>query len=359
MRYFQYESQKAIWSQRIALSFLLLFLITFGLHRFSQIGTPVAMKLFGIAVSGAVAALVLGVAALVTIWREGHKGAGRALTGAMTGMLLLALPLWSLPDLMALPRIYEVSTDTRSPPEFQKVAAMRKGEANPVNFSAASIEEQVTAYPDLQPLTIKRSTAEAFSAVREAANTLDWKILAEKPPENGAPGTIEASDRSFIFGFTDDVVVRVTGDEKRAQIDARSSSRYGQHDLGRNAQRIRELFSEVQNRLAAIETSEQMQKAVLQREEQSKRAIKKRGNRRERAEERQGRISAAEPDRRLDDGAGTVSPPGRTRPQGSAAPGFERRLSREGVRSERRRSKRQRQRERTRALRKFWEQLGQ
>ncbi len=356
MKYFQHESRKAIWSQRIALCFLLLFLITFGMHRFSQIGTPVAMKLFGIAVTGAVAALLLGIAALVSIWREGYKGAGRALTGVFVSALLLALPLWSLPNLMTLPRIHEVSTDTKSPPEFQKVAALRKGEANPADVDPVALASQAKAYPDLQPLTVKRSSAEVFSAVREAATSLKWRIIAEKPPEKGAPGTIEAVDRSLIFGFTDDVVIRVTGNEQKAQVDARSSSRYGQHDLGRNADRIRTFFSEVKTKLAAIETSEQMQKAVLQREEASKRAAEKKVSR-DPGDERTGRASPLDPAGRGESPA--ITPPDRIQPQVRAAPEFEPPPSRASARDERKRSRRQREREQTRALRKFWEQLAQ
>ncbi len=356
MKYFQHESRKAIWSQRIALCFLLLFLITFGMHRFSQIGTPVAMKLFGIAVTGAVAALLLGIAALVSIWREGHKGASRAFIGVFVSALLLALPLWSLPNLMALPRIHEVSTDTRSPPEFQKVAALRTGEANPVDVDPSALAIQMEAYPDLQPLTVKRSSAEVFSAAREAATSLKWRIVAEKPPEKGTPGTIEAVARSLIFGFTDDVVVRVSGNEQKAQVDARSSSRYGQHDLGRNAERIRTFFSEVKTRLAAIETSEQMQKAVLQREEANKRAAAKKSLQ-DREEERPKRTTSIDSAERGSDPA--LTPSDRIRPLERTAPGFEQPPSRANARAERKRLRQQRQRDQTRALRKFWEQLGQ
>ena len=354
MRYFQHESRKAIWSQRIALFFLTLFLITFGLHRFSQINTPVAMQLFGLAVSGAVIGLLLGLSAFVGIWREGYKGAGRAITGALVSALLLALPLWSLPNLMALPRLNDVTTDTKSPPKFEKIVSARQGAANPVDYQREAAEMQREAYPDLQPVTVSRSTTEAFSAVREAVTTLKWRIVAEEPPQGGRPGAIEAVDKSMIFGFTDDVVVRVSGDDGRARIDARSSSRYGEHDLGRNAERVREFFTEVKTRLAAIETSEQMQKAVLLREEQAKKALKKQENSkksrawRDELDRDTGQrpatprdttapqTSALEP-ARPQPGASNVNPRSdRTQTPSQADPGFERGLSREDARYERR-----------------------
>lgn len=264
-----------MWSQRIALWFLLLFLITFVFHRFVSLSTPVAMKLFGVAVAGAVISFVLGVTALMRIWREGYLGAGRAMWGVVISALMLALPLWSLPSLLSLPRLHEVSTDTSSPPAFQAIARARRGEANPVSYQPAAAKTQAKAYPDIQPVSIDRSSSEAFSAVREAVKTLDWRIVSEQPPERGKSGMIEAVDRSLIFGFTDDVVIRVSGGDSKARIDVRSSSRYGQHDLGRNATRVRQLIAEVKTRITEIERNEQMRKAVLQREEIAKRVRKK------------------------------------------------------------------------------------
>jgi hypothetical protein len=88
----------------------------------------------------------------------------------------------------------------------------------------------------------------------------------------------------MLLGFTDDVAIRVTGDDTRAQIDVRSVSRYGLHDLGANAQRIGTLFGEVK---AALEKGE---KTGLEQAEPAPKAIqkkvktpnKKRGDRRNR-----------------------------------------------------------------------------
>jgi len=56
-------------------------------------------------------------------------------------------------------------------------------------------------------------------------------------------------------------VIQIKGDDAHAQIDVRSVSRYGRHDLGRNASRIRKLFAEVS---AALEKGE---KTVLEQAE--------------------------------------------------------------------------------------------
>ena len=54
---------------------------------------------------------------------------------------------------------------------------------------------------------------------------------------------------TMILGFSDDVSIRVTGDDGASRVDIRSASRYGRHDLGRNVERVRALMREIVGRL--------------------------------------------------------------------------------------------------------------
>lgn len=294
MKYLQHLSRKAVWSQRLALVFFLLFAITFGLHRFSKIDTPAAMKLFGLAAGGAVTALLLGIAALVNVWQEGFSGGARALRGCIIAVIVLALPVWSLPDLLMKPRLHDVTTDAVSPPAFQKIATLRKPEANPIGYLNTAAE-QGKAYPEVLPIAVNRPPAQVYAAVRQAVAAFSWKIVSEEPPAAGRAGIIEATDRTLIFGFTDDVSIRVTGDGGRSRVDARSASRYGGHDLGRNARRLTEFFAEVKTRLAAIDQDEQMKKAVVHREEVANRRGSEAKRRRRDAEEAAARAAPPAP----------------------------------------------------------------
>lgn len=354
MRYYLHESQKAIWSRRIALLSIVLFITTFGMHRIGDLPTPVAMKLFGIAIVGAVIAVLLGFVALGGIWREGFTGVGKAVTAIFLSALILAGPLWSMPDLLSLPRIYEVSTDTQSPPSFDKIAALRTGQGvNPSTFRRSAVELQAEAYPDIKPLSLNRPTGDAYSAVREAVKNLKWRIVAENPPADGSIGTIEATDRSMIFGFTDDVAIRVSGVGNGARVDVRASARHGDHDLGRNAERVRELFSEVKTRLSETEQNEAMQQAIALREIRLKKALEEKERERIKAEreerERRERAAALTRERQISDsGSGGLVESQSARAQSeSEAPDVQEQ------------SKRQRRAARTRALRRFWEQLNQ
>lgn len=354
MRYYLHESRKAVWSQRFALLFFLLFAITFGLHRIGELPTPVAMKLFGLAVVGAVISVGLGVVALAGIWTEGFRGAGKAFTGLLLGVLILAGPIWSLPNLLALPRIYEVSTDLQAPPPFEKIAPLRNGDGvNPKDFRPEAARLQAKAYPDLKPLSISRPTEEAYTAVREAVKNLSWRIVSENPPASGnRVGVIEATHRSMIFGFTDDVVIRVSSLGGGAQVDVRSSARHGDHDLGRNADRVRTLFSEVKNRLHEIDKAEAMEQAVALREMRLKKALEKKERERieaERQERRErARAAALRRERQISSNEIQDQAPAQQSPS----------LSRSDAQDARGLNTRQRRAARTRGLRRFWEELS-
>src|SRR5262249_26478987 len=62
-----------------------------------------------------------------------------------------------------------------------------------------------------------------------------WTIVAS----DADAGRIEASQQSRWFRFTDDIVIRVVGDEAGSRIDMRPTSRQGRSDYGVNAARIR------------------------------------------------------------------------------------------------------------------------
>jgi uncharacterized protein (DUF1499 family) len=74
----------------------------------------------------------------------------------------------------------------------------------------------------------------AFNRALDAAQRMGWTILAA----DDAVGRIEASDRSRWFGFTDDIVIRISASGTGSRVDLRSSSRLGRSDLGVNAARI-------------------------------------------------------------------------------------------------------------------------
>ena len=253
-RYSVKEAREAVWARRVALFFVQLLILTVLLHHFASLTTPAAMNLIAVSIAGLFLAIGIAVGSIVRIWFGGQSGASQAFAAILIACVGLAAPLYFLSLALTLPRLTDVETTPDERLDFKMLAGMRPAGSNPITEpDEAEIEAQDQAYPDIGPMALERSAPEVFSLVHEAVERLGWTIvLNEAPGETGA-GRIEATDRTLIMGFTDDVVVQVKGDDAHTVIDVRSVSRYGLHDLGANAKRIRDLFAEV---TAALEKGE-------------------------------------------------------------------------------------------------------
>lgn len=240
------------WTSRLALFSLLLAVSTFFLHRLFGMPTFVAANILTAALLGALLVLLLAFAATINIWQTGGEGTARIVTGVSIALLLLAVPVAAAVMAQRYPEINDVTTDPRSPPAFQTLAKQRTPADNPARYPGKPFaSKQARAYPDIKPLLIERTQSEVFDLVVEALKRLNLTIVREQDPndETGAPGYIEAVDRSLILGLYGDVAIRVTGGEDATRVDLRSASRYGQHDLGENATRLRTIMREIVARL--------------------------------------------------------------------------------------------------------------
>lgn len=242
----------ATGSRRLALFSASVILIALVLHRFGSMDTPLAAGLLLTAFAGAATALLLGIAAAIVIWRRGATGAWSTAAGIAVSLAIFAWPAGVVPFYLKTPHLSDITTDTEHPPEFTVLARDRPPAANPVAYRAAYAARQAQSFPQIQPLILERPADEVFDAAGEAARRLKWKIVAEEAPEAGSTaGHIEAEDRTLILGFTDEVVVRIESEASQTRVDVRSLSRYGTHDFGRNAQRVREFYTELNARLEA------------------------------------------------------------------------------------------------------------
>ncbi len=252
----QRESKQARWSRRVAVFAAQVVIISLLLHRFDLLGTKVATNLLGFGALGGLLALALAGISLVRIWGQGLLGGGHAIAGAAIGLALLAGPLWYLPDLLTRPKINDITTDSQSPPQFEQISAIRDKDANPTAYSADELAEiQMQAYPDIRPMVLERSAEETYDLTHEAVTKLDWEIVNERKPDGNQSGQIEAVAKTLLMGYADDIVIRVSAGKGEAKIDVRSASRYGEHDFGANARRIRRLFTEVK---AGLEKGERL-----------------------------------------------------------------------------------------------------
>ncbi|MGB2932196.1 MAG: DUF1499 domain-containing protein [Methyloceanibacter sp.] len=242
--YLQKTVHEGLWSRRMALFFLQLLVLTVILHRFGTLATPAAINLFAVSVIGLFLAIAVAILGLVRIWFGGQSGAKEAFAGIAIAAVGLAAPLWFSSQFFLLPRLNDIETTPRQPMQFRQLA--RPADANRIEDpDLTKAEEQEAAYPDIRSMELERSSIEVYDMVHEAVKRMGWTIVLNEPPGDDGIGRIEATDTTMILGFTDDVLVRVRGDDTQAFIDLRSASRYGMHDLGANAKRIRGFFDEI------------------------------------------------------------------------------------------------------------------
>lgn len=153
------------------------------------------------------------------------------------------------------PMIHDISTDTENPPEFVMAKTLRSADENSLDYAGEEIaQKQREAYPDIEPLTVRTDPAETLALVAETANKLGWTLInsdeGTSDPENGH-ATLEAYEQTKIFGFIDDVSVRITRVAEGSRIDVRSVSRVGLGDLGANAARIQRFLNKIKEQAEA------------------------------------------------------------------------------------------------------------
>jgi uncharacterized protein (DUF1499 family) len=284
------EAHEAKWARRIALFFLQLLILTVILHRFAGLGTPAAVNLIGVSMVGMAIAVIIAVGSLIRIWFGGQIGAAQDFGAIVLGLIGLALPVYFLSKAVLLPPLTDVQTTPADPLRFTVLGTVRPADANPLsNPDAEKAEMQAEAYADIGPMFLERSAPEVFAIVNEAVARLGWAVVVNETPGESGVGRIEATDQTLVMGFTDDVVVRVRGDDAHTLIDVRSASRYGLHDFGTNADRIRALYAEVTTTLEKGEKTVLEQAAPKEEEPVAKPATevkktqqRKRGGRRRR-----------------------------------------------------------------------------
>ena len=192
-------------------------------------------------IAGAAISLVAFVAALAGR-RRGW--AALAVLGIVVGAGSAYLP-WKFAQMgHAVPSINDITTDTSNPPAFEAVMPLREAaHAQPVTYSPDFPALQKQAFPDIAPAHLDKPADQAFALALDAARKMGWTIVAADTER----GRIEATDRTFWYGFTDDIVVRVSADGNGSRIDVRSKSRVGRGDFGTNARRVRAYLAAIKS----------------------------------------------------------------------------------------------------------------
>ncbi len=254
MRLREERSRLAGWSSYLAaLSIPVLVIAAVG-HRVGLMDVISTYSVMAVGFTLAAAAVIAALAAFVAIWRDGSRGLGTAIRGLIVGLLILVMPAYGAWNVVTLPRLTDVSTDPADPPHFVAALRDRGPQDAPIvdpDDAAAAVQRQ--AYPDIVPRHYPVSTARVYLEARNLVDQRGWRVLADIPPSDDDPsGSIEAVAQTLVFGFRQDVMIRVVPEGDGSRVDMRSASRSTAHDLGSDAERVRHFFADLDNALQGV-----------------------------------------------------------------------------------------------------------
>lgn len=227
----------------IAAVALILLAVAGPTYRIGLLSLPNAFTLLRWAAYAGIAAAAAGMTAgLLAYRRRARFPMLLGATAVAAGLVASAIPFtWQLRARNA-PPIHDITTDLENPPGFDAIVPLRGDAPNSLERPADLAQQQRQGYPDLAPIVLTVPLDQAFTRALEAAQDAGWQIVTA---DKGS-GRIEATDTTRWFGFTDDIVVRLTPWGAGTRVDVRSVSRVGRSDVGTNARRIRRYIQGLQ-----------------------------------------------------------------------------------------------------------------
>jgi hypothetical protein len=264
-------SRLAIWARHCAFFALAATVLSILIVRYGLLEIEPALATFAGALVFAVIGIVLAFGAFIVIWKDGSRGMGHAFAAIAIGLALIAYPAYLGYRAYTLPMINDITTDALDYPRFNVLARFRpRGTVEYAGLYAAELQRK--AYPDVEPLSVSAAPRAAYDAAMAVIVRRKWRVLDDRPPQPPRrDGVIEAVARTPIMGFREDITVRIRREDDGAKIDVRSASRFGRHDFGSNAARIKSLLEDIDDRLTAdSEKAERAAQRLLQQQQKQK-----------------------------------------------------------------------------------------
>jgi uncharacterized protein (DUF1499 family) len=148
--------------------------------------------------------------------------------------------------LEGVPLINDIMTDVDNPPQFVVVPTQRKAIDNSLELSEKRLAFHQKHYGDMKPLIVDGAADAHFDKALALIAARGWTLVSQ----DRAKGIIEATEATVLFGFKDDVVIRLSTEAGKTRIDMRSASRQGQSDFRVNAKRIEAFLADLKTAIA-------------------------------------------------------------------------------------------------------------
>jgi uncharacterized protein (DUF1499 family) len=141
--------------------------------------------------------------------------------------------------------IDDFTTDLENPPAFRQATAEPANEGRDMSYPRAFAAVQRSCCSDLGPARLSVAPSTALVRGEGVVLAQPHGTVTRRDP---AGGELEATATTRLFGFHDDIVIRVRPEGTGSRVDVRTKSRDGHGELGANVDRIRLI-------LAALQTS--------------------------------------------------------------------------------------------------------
>ena len=273
-------SNAARFSRRFAAFALVLCLAALVGHRFAGLATPYLILLLIVSSGFAILAVALAIAGLRSLWLTGAEGGHDALKALIFAALPLVIGGLATERYVTLPRLYDVSTDPVSVPDWLKAPNADQIWLKRTPVTPEDREKQLEAYPELTGRRYDGAIDRVLKAVKKVAklngiritraegDTLPTRDPEDKPPVAAAPQpddsavpdapdavvpvpiprpfdddvaqlirrangvTLQGETRTLVLGLRFDVMIRLREEAETTFVDIRVASRYGPSDLG-------------------------------------------------------------------------------------------------------------------------------
>ena len=219
---------------------LLLLLVSGPLYQAEILGLMNAFLAMRIALIVGAVAIILALIQVIFM----RKTISWPVTGiaVLCAAVAIFMPLSMMNKAKSVPPIHDITTDLVNPPKFVAILPLRADAPNPAEYQGEEVaSQQREAYPELQTQKYQQTAEQVFAAALAAVRSMGLEVVSS----DKTLGLIEAYDTTTFFGFVDDVVIRIQSDGQMTMLDARSKSRVGMSDIGKNAERLNALIADV------------------------------------------------------------------------------------------------------------------
>jgi len=245
MRILIRTSKWAIWARRFGSLAVPLTVVPVLLHREQFIASTDFTVVESVAAGVAALALLLGLSAYVRLWITGDQGWGKATWGLFFAIACLAPFGYLGLQAARYPQVNEVATEFADPLPLSSSIRV-------VPTSTALQQVIATTFPNARTRTYPIEATQMFATIEELVEQRGWEVRTRREPPTALDGGQLNAISVSVFGWRDEVAIRVGGTPSGSTVDMRSVALSSFHDFGENGRRVEEFLLALDQKITLL-----------------------------------------------------------------------------------------------------------